>query len=217
MSSIKHYVANSTGELDNLNEMITKSLSTVIPMVEKELGADKIDIIFISAAALAIPEYGIGGNSPGPNHVYVSFDPNSVKITQNGINETLLHEIHHCMRWRNPGYGQTLGEAMISEGLACLYEEQHSGNAPIYAKVSLNDNQIAKASKILHSKNYNHSEWFFGSKDIDRWFGYSYGYKLCKDYSVKTNKSASDLVHTKAKLILENFNNRLSDNLFNKF
>lgn len=203
MSSIKHYIANSTGELDDLTEMIKESLGLVIPIVEKELGADKIDIIFISAAGLAIPEYGIGGNSPGPNHIYVSFDRQSEKITQKGLNETLLHEIHHCVRWRNPGYGETLGEAMITEGLACLYEEQHSGDAPIYAKVKLNDDQIVKAKKIINSKDYVHSNWFFGSKNIDRWFGYSYGYKLCKYYSEKTNKSASELVHTNAKLILE--------------
>jgi uncharacterized protein YjaZ len=202
MSSIKHYIANSTGGLNNLTEMISKSLNKVIPIVEKELDAEQIDIIFVSAAALAIPEYGIGGSSPGPNHLYVSFDPKSDKITQEGLNETLLHEIHHCMRWRNPGYGETLGEAMISEGLACLYEEQHSGNAPIYAKVSLNDDQIAKAKKQINSKNYNHSDWFFGSKDIARWFGYSYGYQLCRDYSTKTGKKASELVSIPAQKIL---------------
>jgi uncharacterized protein YjaZ len=83
------------------------------------------------AADLAIPEYGIGANSPGPNHVYVSFDPESDKITQHGLDETLFHEIHHCMRWRDPCYGETLGEAMITEGLACLYEEQKTGKTPL--------------------------------------------------------------------------------------
>lgn len=202
MSSIKHYIANSSGELDDLTELILKSLNKVIPIVERELKAEKIDIIFVSAAALAIPEYGIGGNSPGPNHLYVSFDPKSTKITQNGLDETLFHEIHHCMRWRDPGYGKTLGEAMISEGMACLYEEQHSGSVPIYAKVNLNDDQIAKAKKLIDSKDYSHSEWFFGSKNIDKWFGYSYGYSICKEYSVKTGKKASELVHIPTQEIL---------------
>ena len=204
MSSINYYIANSTGELDTFVDLIAKSIATVLPAVEKELSAEQIDIIFVSAAALAIPEYGIGGNSPGPNHVYVSFDPNSDKITQDGLKETLFHEIHHCMRWRNPGYGETLGEAMISEGLACLYEEEHSSKAPIYAKVALNVDQIAKANKLIDSKGYTHSDWFFGSNSIDRWFGYSYGYKLCKDYSEKTNKSAAELVSISAQKILDN-------------
>lgn len=206
MSTIKHYIANSTGELNNLVGMINKSLNKVIPIVEKELKADKIDIIFISAAALVIPEYGIGGYSPGPHHLYVSFDPNSDKITQEGLDETLFHEIHHCMRWRNPGYGETLGEAMISEGLACLYEEQKTGNVPIYANVDLNDEQIQLANKTANAKKYNHSDWFFGNGDIVRWFGYTYGYKACKDYSNKTSKSASELVNISAKDILDTYN-----------
>lgn len=198
---INHYIANATGELTKLTGLIETSLHTVIPIVEKELQADQIDIIFISAAALAIPEYGIGGNSPGPNHVYVSFDSDSPNITQAGLNETLFHEIHHCMRYRNPGYGETLGETMITEGLACLYEEQHSGKAPLYAKVQLKDSQVKKAKKLLQTKGYNHGEWFFGNGTIDRWFGYTYGYKLCKAYADKTNKKASQLVHIPAQKI----------------
>ncbi len=183
--------------------MIATSLSEVIPIVEKELNANQIDIIFISASMLAIPEYGIGGNSPGPNHIYVSFDPNSDKITQKGLTETLLHEIHHCMRWRDPGYGDTLGEAMVSEGLACLYEEQHSGETPIYAKVNIKDEHIQQAKELLDSNKYDHSEWFFGGKKIDRWFGYTYGYNACKHYANTTNKNASELVSLPAYKILK--------------
>jgi len=206
MSTIKHYIANSTNKLDNLKDLITKSLESVIPIVEKDLNANQIDIIFISAPGLVIPEYGIGGSSPGPNHINVSFDPKSNKITQKGLDETLFHEIHHCMRWRNPGYGETLGEAMISEGLACLYEEQKTGNVPIYAQVSLDDKQIELANKIANSKTYSHSNWFFGSGDIVRWFGYTYGYDACKNYSIKTSKTAAELVNVSAKDILDAYN-----------
>lgn len=209
MSSIKHYIANSTGELGELKDLISKSLSNVIPVVEKDLNANQIDIIFISAASLAIPEYGIGGNSPGPNHIYISFDPKSEKITQQGLDETLFHEVHHCMRWRNPGYGETLGEAMITEGLACLYEEQNTGNVPIYAKVKLDEMQIKLAHETIKSKDYDHSEWFFGTKEISRWFGYSYGYALCKEHSDKNNKSASELVNVPAEKILNFCNTKL--------
>lgn len=45
MSSIKHYISNSTGELNKLVDTISKSLNEVIPIVEKELDAKQIDII----------------------------------------------------------------------------------------------------------------------------------------------------------------------------
>lgn len=205
MSTIFHHIANATGELDMLEGMINAAVERAKPIVEKELGADKIDIIFVSAANLAMPEFGIGGNSPGPNHVYVSFDPTSDKITQKGIEETLLHEIHHCMRWRNPGYGETLGEAMVTEGLACLYEEEHSGQTPLYASVDLKNDQIEEAKKALRSKDYDHGQWFFGNGLIDRWFGYTYGYIACKAYATVHHKNASELVHVSADEII-NFN-----------
>jgi len=95
---------------------------------------------------------------------------------------------------------------MISEGLACLYEEQKTGNVPIYAQVSLDDKQIELANKIANSKTYNHSNWFFGSGDIVRWFGYTYGYDVCKNYSIKTSKTAAELVNVSAKDILDAYN-----------
>lgn len=203
MSSIKSHVANATGELDNLLGLIEAALAEALPVVEEELKANEIDIFFLSAPGLAMPDYGIGGNSPGPNHIYISFDPTSDKITKQGIIETLLHEIHHCMRWRKPGYGETLGEAMITEGLACLYEQEHSGHPPIYATTELHNKEINKAREMFDDKTYNHAEWFFGSKNINNWFGYTYGYQICKEYSSKHGLSSIDLINVNAKQILE--------------
>lgn len=70
------------------------------------------------------------------------------------------------------------------------------------ARVAVTDKQIAIAKTKLDDNRYDHSAWFFGTGDIIRWFGYSYGYKLCKKYSDKHNKSASELVHTPAHVIL---------------
>ncbi len=203
MPSINHYIANSANELTKYISLIYESLKEVVPVIETELRAREIDIIFISASNQAIPEYGLGGNSPGPNHIYISFDPDSDKVTKQGLVESLLHEAHHCMRWRDPGYGETLGEAMISEGLACLYEEEHSGKPPIYATVQLSNEEVEEAMKKLDSKDYDHSKWFFGSSDIARWFGYTYGYNICKDYAAKIGKSAAQLVNIDAQKILK--------------
>lgn len=202
MSTIYSHIANATGELDNLESTIEAAFSKVLPIVEKELKADEIDIFFLSASMLAVPEYGIGGNTPGPNHIYISFDPNSDKITEEGLIETLLHEIHHCMRWRAPGYGDSLGEAMITEGLACLYEEMHKGSTPMYAEVDITEEQIARSRSVLNSDQYDHSEWFFGSKDVPRWFGYTYGYRLCKKYATQNSTNAVEMVHIDPDVVL---------------
>jgi uncharacterized protein YjaZ len=204
MPKIDSHVANATGELDSFLSLIESAVSKVLPIVEKELNAIEIDIFFLSASMLAIPEYGIGGNSPGPNHTYITFDPDSNKITEDGLIETLLHEIHHCMRWRDPGYGNSLGEAMISEGLACLYEEMHKGSAPIYATVDISTEQIAEAKSVISRDTHDHNRWFYGSEDITRWFGYTYGYQLCKRYAEQTNTNAAEMLNIDPSLILAN-------------
>ena len=95
-----------------------------------------------------------------------------------------------------------LGEVMISEGMACLYEEQHTGQAPMYTSVVLKDEQVARARRVIHDEDYSHAEWLFGAGAVDRWFGYALGYRLCKIYAKKVGQSAAQLVHTEAADIL---------------
>jgi uncharacterized protein YjaZ len=203
MSSIKHYIANAHGEFDAaMLAKIEVGYKQGKSYVEKKLKANKIDVVFVNAPLNVIPEMGIGGMSPGPFNIYVSLDPAYKNFLDEDMACTIVHEAHHCMRYRGPGYGRTLGEAMISEGLACLFEEEYSGKPPIYTQVKIKQSEIKEATKLLNSKSYNHSDWFFGSEKIQRWFGYTYGYQLSKAYSQKTGKSAAELVHTSAKLIL---------------
>ena len=202
MDSIKCYIANSTGKLTALIPKIEAAFEESQKLIVDELGANQIDVIFIYAPLATIPEMGVGGNSPDPHNIYVSFDPEFKGIKQSDIVLSVLHEAHHCMRWRDPGYGKTLGEAMISEGLASLFEEEYSGEAPIYTRIKIKPSEIKAADMLLSTKAYDHAEWFFGSKDIQRWFGYTYGYQLCKAYSKKVGKNAAELVRTDSRLFL---------------
>ena len=201
--SINKYIANASGEFCNeIIDKIDAGFAQGRDIVRNKLDADKIDVFFVNDPMGTMPEIGIGGYSPGPYNIYVSLDPDFKAFSVEDIVLTMLHETHHCMRWRNPGYGQSLGEAMISEGLATLFEEEHSGIPPIYAKVQIKQDEIEKAKKDLNNKNYDHTKWFFGTKNIQKWFAYTYGYQLSKAYSQKVNKNAAELVNCSAELFL---------------
>jgi len=202
MSNIKYYIANSTGKFDSLTTKIISAFGKAEKIATDKLKANQIDIIFVNAPGDTIPGTGVGGFSPGPHNVYVSIDPDFKDLAEEDLVLTMLHEMHHCMRWRNPGYGKTLGEAMITEGLASLFEEEISGAKPAYVNVTLKESDLEKAKSYMNDDTYDHSEWFFGTKGIDKWFGYTYGYKLAKTYSEMTGKKASALCHTKASLII---------------
>lgn len=194
-------ILNASEELNDFKDVIQESFDEVIPVVQKDLGIDSIDVIFLSASGLAIPELGVSGFSPGPNHIYIYIDPNSDKLSKQNNKATLFHEFHHAARWREPGYGNNLGEAIITEGLACVYEEEKTGTQPIYTKMKLRDELIERAREEWDSNNYDHNAWFYGNDNIDKWFGYAYGYKIVKNYCEKTDKSSQELVNTPAKQI----------------
>lgn len=70
-------------------------------------------------------------------------------------------------------------------------------------KVKVKEEHIKIANKIINSQKYDHNKWFFGSEKIERWFGYTYGYKLCSEYAELNKKTASELVNIKANQILD--------------
>ena len=46
-------------------------------------------------------------------------NPNFAASLEGGaVHRHIVHEVHHCLRMAGPGYGWTLGEALVSEGLA---------------------------------------------------------------------------------------------------
>ncbi len=202
MSTIKYHIADIGGQLSQLKGLIESAFARFVTIVVDDLSAETIEITFVPAPGKAIPQLGIGGHSPGPNNILVYFDPKSDKINQDEILATLLHESHHCMRWRSTGYGKSLGQAMVSEGLASLYEQEHLGRAPIHVTASLKDNQVKRAVQSFDRQDYDHNEWFFDRGSLDFWFGYALGYQLCRQYSEKTGQTAAQLVNTPASEIL---------------
>ena len=202
MSTIRYHIADIGGQLSQLKGLIESAFARFAPIVVDDLGAETIEITFVPAPGKAIPQLGIGGHSPGPNNILVYFDPKSDKINQDEILATLLHEAHHCIRWRSTGYGKSLGQAMVSEGLACLYEQEHLGRAPICVTDSLKNDQVEQAIRSFERQDYDHNEWFFGRESLDFWFGYALGYELCRQYSEKTGQTAAQLVNTPASEIL---------------
>ena len=198
---IKHRMDDPAGELSDLKGLIEQALARAIPIVTKDLAADEIEITFSPEPDRVIPELGVSGSAYEPHRVSVYIDPRHEKITTENLFATLLHEIHHCMRWRGPGLDGSLDAALVFEGLACLYEAEHLGGVPIYAAGELRDEDIEKAMGRLDA-GYSHNEWFFGRGSLEHWFGYKLGYRLCKNHSKRTGRSAAQLVHTAATEIL---------------
>ncbi|MFA5935964.1 MAG: DUF2268 domain-containing putative Zn-dependent protease [Patescibacteria group bacterium] len=212
--SVRIHILSSSPALKRYEPRLRKISQSAVKRIERFLSLKNIDIVLYDNPDDTIPEVGgIGGYTPNAHTVLISLNPHHPKFSQaidRELSATLAHEIHHAIRWRNPGYGTTLLEALITEGLADHFSiEVGSVTKPPPWSRALNDKEIPKLlkrAKPLFNRSYNHADWFFGSKKnrLPRWTGYSLGYYLVGKY-LKTHpqKKPSKLVSVKATMILE--------------
>ena len=132
-----------------------------------------------------IPETGEGGYAPSGDWLQIFIDLknknyNPKFIINNLTPGTVYHEMNHIARWRTVGYGKTLLEAIVTEGLASAFEKDQwkKFTAPWTRS---NKAEISNFLKIMKNRDkkkdseYNHAEWFFGKGKLPRWIGYKLG------------------------------------------
>ena len=186
---------------DVYRNIIENKIVTGIVEINSLMPIDDLRIRIVDDLQLVIPEIGIGGYNPDAHEVILAIDVNFNNIDETleeNVLSILAHEIHHAKRRRSVGYGNTLLQAVVSEGLADHFSIEVSGITPPPWSVALEgddlQNWIDEASNSWHQP-YNHSDWFLGTSiDIPRWAGYSIGFELVKSYLASNqDRSASDL------------------------
>ncbi len=177
---------------------IRAAFAESIGAVSALLPVKDVDVV-VRTGRRIIPEIGIGGFSPSAEVVYLTMDPDNLHFADSLKSEFLPllgHELHHCARHAGPGYGRTLGEALVTEGLACHFEtELRGGTVPFYAQAldeaSLQAITTRARDELEHS--YDHRSWFFGEavQNLPRHAGYSLGFRIVGRYLVNRATLAS--------------------------
>ncbi|WP_168771046.1 DUF2268 domain-containing putative Zn-dependent protease [Palleronia sediminis] len=143
-----------------------------------------VDIV-IRPGTEVVPELGHLGHSPSAGQIFITVDPANPEITRNpnGVfQRSLAHGMHHSMRWDGPGYGRTLGEALVSEGLAGQFAKQAFGPPAAPWEKAYDDDEIdppmSEALSAWDDPGYDHAEWFYGAGGRARWAGHTLGFRL---------------------------------------
>lgn len=198
-----------------LHSLTTRIHSAMIQggnKLARYLALDELDInVLVKSGDWVIPELGMGGYSPTKNELQITIDPTHLNLSDNFDTvfvSTLAHETHHCFRHASVGYGNTLFEALLSEGLACQFEVELGFTEPIYVNHLPSESRQAlldRAQSLWHGATYDHHSWFFGNteQDLPRWAGYDIGYYLAGLYLEASGQTASRSCNTKAKDILK--------------
>lgn len=128
------------GDLAPWRERIAAEIEVARTAVAGVLPSFGLDILVERVTGAVIPEVGTAGRAYRPSLCGLTVDPLNpnfaASLDTGDIRRTIAHEVHHCRRFAGPGYGRTLGEAIVSEGLAgqfagTLFAAPPSpGNAP---------------------------------------------------------------------------------------
>jgi uncharacterized protein YjaZ len=203
--NINLYILNASGKLTPYLKEIQNIFNKTIIKVLKKIPLSSVDVVVCEFAKGAIPELGIGGRTHSSNLIFIYLDtkfPNFVNITLNKeLERTIVHELSHSIRWKTIGYGETLLKASISEGLADHLDMEINNSKPHLWDIALNADQMSKimekAKRKYNSKDYNHSEWFYGIKEksVPRWAGYTLGFNLIAEYLKKNPSKKPSQLH----------------------
>ncbi len=166
-------VLNDGDVSDNVLSDACEAFEKLAPFVKNENQVLYIrDIPFLS-----IKNKYPGGHCYNPNEAMIALK--SWQDDGQQIKAAINHELHHMARWQNAGYGETLGGAILSEGIATYYEELQSGWLAPWADATISNETLQAALDAWDDANYNHAEWFFEGPQGE-WIGYGMGYRLAK-------------------------------------
>lgn len=189
--------------------MIRELLEQTMARASAELavGQASVSITVSSDPSRAIPGYGLGGYALNGVTMEIVIDPSFPAlgdVLPERLPPVAAHELHHNVRWRGPGYGTTLLENMVSEGLADHFAiELLGGSIRPWSNAfprDQTDDYLARALPELDSTTFDFRAWFFGiGSELPPWVGYTLGYRLVEGYkAANPGRSAASLVDTSA-------------------
>jgi uncharacterized protein YjaZ len=170
-----------------------------------------VDVIVYNDADYVVPELGMSGFCTSPRRMYLPLDVENHSLSasfEKVFQSFLAHELHHCARRNASGFADTLGQALVSEGLACCFEaELPGGGVPMYAtRVSGRELAAvrARAQVELDRPLSGWGKWFFGEAEpeIPLHAGYALGFEAVSKWLQRHGQTAASSFAVPASQVL---------------
>lgn len=209
-TNIHPHIKRADRKLNSYIPAIEQGFDSTIEIVTATLPVTDVDVD-IMYSNLSKHDLAIHGYAPSRNKAYIYFDtnhPDFEKSLEIEYPETLAHELNHAKRWEGPGFGSTLFDVLITEGLALHFEQEAiEGIDPSRYTFGLTPEQIGKLTErakkefdhpLTELLDEYHDKWFWRGSEADGippGAGYAIGYVLVRNYlKANPDKKASDLV-----------------------
>jgi len=166
-----------TADMAEIRACARKAVAQVGAIVE----LPRFDLMIRGEPGGGIPDWGVGGRAPAPGVIEVTVSPG--RFAPRHLMRVLVHEMHHMVRWEGPGYGRSLGEALVSEGLAGHFVQQVLGGEPDpWDATRPGAGTLRQAGHMWARREFDFAEWFLGRGKIRKWSGYGIGHRLIAEY-----------------------------------
>lgn len=215
----------ASGSLAEFREALVAEFETAHKAISRWMPAPLLDVLVQRLPGETIAELGLVGRAYRSTMFSMTLDPGNpnfaASLKDGAVHRHIVHEVHHCLRMAGPGYGWSLGEALISEGLAGQFVRHVLGSEPEPWERALSLDELRAAPvdlSELEATYYDHSAWFFGTGDKPRWLGYALGYQMVEcwlnsvgevDADTWANVPASDILAVAAEhgLVMDRLGN----------
>ena len=132
-----HFLSASGALHAEFKTRVYAALEVCVQTCSAKLVLGDLDVVVMAAPKFVIPQLGVNGYAYDAHQILLQLDPDHDSLAQNlehRVSALLAHELHHCARsLACGGLTGTFGEALVSEGLACCFEEEIVGVTPFYA------------------------------------------------------------------------------------
>lgn len=180
---------DATGDLSAWRDRITAQVNDAYRMMKPFVQPTAIDILIERGNENVTPETGMRTDIARPNLATLVFDPYndnfSNTLTNGLVARQMVNTSHRAMRAAGPGYGFTLGGAMVSEGLAAQFVRLVCNSAPEPWDTAVSDGMLSSMwpdQRGMMNTKFDHGEWFSGTGDKPRWLGYTMGTKIVENW-----------------------------------
>jgi hypothetical protein len=205
MRSWTPHLLNARGRFSSCADAIRSACAEAEERVAAVTPPLALDIVI--SATEGMPEaLFVSGHCYEPGVIGLRIDlgqPHSGERLRGELLKSLFHEFHHALRWEGPGYGTTLGEALVSEGLAqrFLHEMMDCPPEPFEVAVPGDVCEAWRRSALasFDDADYDHDAWFFGTGEMPNWLGYALGKRMVdRILAARPQETALGLAHADA-------------------
>ena len=190
---------------------LSHSVTHSLDRIGRLLPGPHTDILMVDGTQV-IPHTGVAGDtSLNTGQVMITLDTKqspralrqSVRVW---VTQALSHEVNHSVRIQTgPGFGTTLLDEMISEGVASAFDIQIQPTIHLPWTDALTHHQErvmwSRARPLLHHTGL-YGQWFFGGDGVPADTAFQIGYHIVRDYLDRHSRAtAASLVNTPAQAI----------------